>query len=340
MRVLVIGGTNFIGPHVVTQLHKLGHEITLYHRGRHEPTLPASVRHVHSARAGIPVLHFPSSLSDPPPEVVVHMFPVGDDDTRAAVARFAGVARRIVAISSGDVYRAYGRLLGTEPGPPLAVPLSEDAPLRETLFPYRTMAPGPTDWTYHYEKILVERAVLEDRLPGTVLRLPVVYGPGDPHHRLRPYIVRMADRRPAILLESAAADWRWTHAYVEDVAQAIVRSVTDDRAAGKVYNVGEATTPTMAERIGSIGTVMGWKGKIVPMSRERIPPHLRAPHEPQQDLATDTRRIRAELNFEEGLSADEGLRRTVQWERTNSVSAGDPGEPEYAAEDAALLGLT
>jgi nucleoside-diphosphate-sugar epimerase len=339
MRVLIIGGTNFIGPYVVTQLDQLGHEITLYHRGQHESNLPAAVRHIHSASAGIPVLHFPSSVSDPPPDVVLHMFPVGHDDARAAVARFAGVARRLVAISSGDVYRAYGRLLGTEPGPPLAVPLSEDAPLRETLFPYRTMASGPTDWTYHYEKILVERAVLHGRLPGTVLRLPVVYGPGDPYHRLRPYIVRMADRRPAILLEPAAATWRWTHGYVEDVARAIVLAVTDERAAGKVYNVGEAITPTTAERIGSIGKVMGWEGKIVPMSRERIPPHLRAPYEPRQDLATNTRRLRAELNFEEGLSAEEGLRRTIQWERTNSV-AGDPGDAEYAAEDAALCGRT
>jgi nucleoside-diphosphate-sugar epimerase len=340
MRVLIIGGTNFIGPHVVTQLHQLGHEITLYHRGQHEPSLPASVRHVHSARAGIPVLHFPSSLSDPPPEVVLHMFPVGDDDTRAAVARFAGLARRLVAISSGDVYRAYGRLLGTEPGPPLAVPLSEDAPLRETLFPYRTMASGPTDWTHHYEKILVERAVLEGRLPGTVLRLPAVYGPGDPYHRFRPYIVRMAEHRPAILLESAVATWRWTHGYVEDVARAIVRAVTDERAAGKVYNVGEANTPTVAERIGRIGRAMGWKGKIVPLIRENIPAHLRAPYEPQQDLATDTRRLRAELNFEEELSADEGLHRTIQWERTITESGGDPGDPEYAAEDAALRGPT
>ena len=340
MRVLIIGGTNFIGPHVVTQLHQLSHEITLYHRGQHEPSLPASVCHVHNARAGIPVLHFPSSLSDPPPEVVLHMFPVGEDDTRAVISRFAGVARRVVAISSGDVYRAYGRLLGTEPGPPLAVPLNENADLRETLFPYRTMAPGPSDWMYHYEKILVERAVLEGRLPGTVLRLPVVYGPGDPYHRLRPYIVRMADRRPAILLESAAADWRWTHGYVEDVARAIVRAVTDERSAGKVYNVGEATTPTMSERIGNIGRVMGWKGKIVPMSRETIPPHLRAPYEPRQDLATDNRRIRAELSFEEGLTANEGLRRTIQWERTISAVAGDPGDLEYAAEDAALRGLT
>src|SRR4051812_17121367 len=115
MRVLVIGGTNFIGPYVITPLHRQGHEVTVYHRGVHHPILPAVVRHIHNSRAAIPILHFPFALSDPPPHVVLHMFPVGADDTRAAAARFSGIAQRMVAVSSGDVYRAYGKLLNTEP---------------------------------------------------------------------------------------------------------------------------------------------------------------------------------------------------------------------------------
>lgn len=336
MRVLVIGGTNFIGPHVVSALYQDGHEVTVYHRGQHEPDLPSAVRHIHSPRAAIPVLHFPSSLSDPPPDVVLHMFPVGEDDARAAIARFVGVARRIVAISSGDVYRAYGRLLGTEAGPPQPVPIAENAPLRGTLFPYRHTAAGPADWTYHYEKILVERAVLAGPLPATVLRLPAVYGPGDPYRRLRPYIKRMDDRRSAILLETAQAAWRWSHGYVENVAQAIALAVADERAAGKVYNIGEVTVPTMAERIHRIGEIAGWGGEVVPCNADRLPPHLRTPYQPQQDLVVDTRKVRSELGFHDPLSYDEGLRRTIEWERANPPESGDPGTAEYAAEDAAL----
>jgi nucleoside-diphosphate-sugar epimerase len=341
VRVLVIGGTNFIGPPVIAELHRQGHEVTVYHRGLHEPDLPPGTRHIHSPRAAIPVLHFPSALSDPQPNVVLHMFPVGEEDARAAAARFAGLAERIVAISSGDVYRAYGRLLGTEPGPADSVPLGEDAPLRKIHFPYRHAAEGPTDWTYHYDKILAERALLESRLPTTVLRLPAVYGPGDQHRRFRPYIKRMLDGRAFLLVDSLQAGWRWTHGYVENVARAIVACLTDERATGSVYNVGEPATPTVAERIRRIAAIIGWDGALISIPHDRLPQHLRTPYQPRQDLILNSGKIRNELGYGETVSEEEGLRRTIHWESTGGTVAGDPGSSEYAAEDeAAHLGST
>ncbi len=335
MRILVIGGTNFIGPPVIIELHRKGHELTVYHRGLHEPELPSDVRHVHSPDAGIPVLTFPPILSDLKPDIVLHMFPVGQADTTAAVAHFTGVARRIVAVSSGDVYRAYGRFLGTEPGAPEPVPIGEGAPLRSTLFPYRHTAAGPSDWAYHYEKILAERALRTGPLPATVLRLPAVYGPGDPYHRFRPYIRRMKDRRPAILLDSAQASWRWSHGYVENVAHAIVCAVLDDRSVGKVYNIGEEQVPTIAERARRIGDLLGWTGNIVHVEQEDLPKHLRSPVRPGQDLVMDSRRIRVELGYREPVSIEEGLQRTTEWELSRALESGDPGPAEYAAEDLA-----
>ena len=337
MRVVVIGGTNFIGPHVVTTLNRLGHEITVYHRGVHEPELPLGVRHVHSPHAGIPVHYFPAELSDSSPDVVLHMFPVGEHDTSAAAGRFAGVARRMVVLSSGDVYRAYGRLLGTEAGPIESVPLDEDAPLRETFFPYRHSTTAPAEWTFHYEKILAERAVMRHpSLQGTVLRLPAVYGPGDPSRRLRPYIRRMDDHRRAVLLEETQAGSRWTHGYVENVADAIALAVCDDHAAGKIYNLGESETPTVAERVHQIAEIAGWSGEVRAVKAERLPLYLRAPYQRRQDLVMDTGRIRRELGWIETHSTGEGIRRTIEWERENPPAVGDPGPTEYAAEDAVL----
>ena len=214
--------------------------------------------------------------------------------------------------------------------------MDEDASLREVLFPYRSMAAGPADWTYHYEKILAEGVLLEGPLPTTVLRLPAVYGPGDPHHRLRPYIKRMHDGRPVILLDVAQANWRWSHGYVEDVARAIGTAVRDGKAAGRVYNVGETVVPTLAERVRQIGQVMGWRGRLILVSRDLLPSHLRTPYEPRQDLIMSTRRIRRELGINDMVPEAEGLRRTIHWELGLGVVPGDPGPEEYAREEAVM----
>ena len=72
----------------------------------------------------------------------------------------------------------------------------------------------------------------------------------------------MDDKRPAILMDEAEADWRWTHGYVENVANAIALAVSDERAAGRIYNVGEPFTFTMAEWVGQVGQTAAGKGKL------------------------------------------------------------------------------
>ncbi|HEY7462514.1 MAG TPA: NAD-dependent epimerase/dehydratase family protein [Gemmatimonadota bacterium] len=344
MRVLIVGGTGFIGRHVARALDAAGCEVTVLHRGPHDGDLPGSVRHVRDESAAIPVTRFPDAALRPAPDVVVHMVPIGEADARAAVEAFRGVARRLVAVSSGDVYRAYGRLIGKEPsespewlsGSPGPF-LPEDAPLRTTLYPYGREVEGPWGPLRDYEKILVERAVLgEPGLPGTVLRLPKVYGPGDPRSVFLPYLKRMDDGRPAILLGYRQARWRWTHGYVEDVAAAIALAAMDERAAGRVYNVGELPTPTLAARVLALGRVAGWQGRIVTLPDDRLPAHLRTPYGSEPDLAYDTARIRTELGYRESVSPEEALARTVAWERGNAERRVDPAAFDYAAEDAVL----
>jgi nucleoside-diphosphate-sugar epimerase len=203
------------------------------------------------------------------------------------------LATRLVAISSGDVYRAYGVFTRLEPGPLETVPINEASPLRQVLFPYRAGA-KPGDDKYHYEKILVERVVMADtRLPATVLRLPMVYGPGDYQHRLAPYLKRMLDGRRAILLDEGMARWRCLRGYVEDVAAAIALAVTDPAASGRVYNVAEPTAYTEAEWVARIGVVVDWGGAIVPVPGGKIA----VPFNTNQDLCVDTTCIRAELGY-------------------------------------------
>jgi nucleoside-diphosphate-sugar epimerase len=221
---------------------------------------------------------------------------------------------------------------GMEGGPPERTPLGEDAPLRQALYIARASGAGPDDPLYHYEKVRVERAVSGDAaLPATVLRLPMVYGPGDYQHRLAPYLRRMADGRRVILLDEGLARWRCPRGYVEDVGAAIALAATDPRASGRVYNVAEPDARTEAEWVARVAAVAGWGGKVATVPRGR----LRVPGNTDQDLATDSGRIRAELGYLEVLASDEALRQTVAWERQNLPDQ----PPEYAAEDAVIAEL-
>src|SRR5207302_6431675 len=181
--------------------------------------------------------------------------------------------------------------------PPDPVPLTEESPLRERLYPYRDLV---DDRAWHdYDDILVERAVMSElQLPATVLRLPVIYGPEDHHfHRVFAYLRRMDDHRPAILLDAERARWRDSRVYVEDAAWAIALAATFDRAAGRIYNVAPQRTLSEAEWVDAIGREAAWTGSVVAIPAQRLPKHLVRDLDYQNNLALSSRRIRHELGY-------------------------------------------
>lgn len=331
MRITVIGGTAFMGPHLLRFLAAQGHELTVFHRGKTQGPLPPDTREILGDRHRLP--EHAAALRASQPDVVIDMVLLTEADSRALHATFRGVAQRVLAVSSVDASRAYGVLLGLEDGPPEPVPFDEDAPVRTRLFPFRGKVPGMDD----YEKVLVEREILaHPDLPATVLRLPMVYGPGDRQHRLFEFLKRMDDKRHAILLDERVARWRGSRGYVENVAGAIALAATHPRAAGRVYNVADPEALSTRRWVESVGQAAGWDGEIVVLPPDRVPAHLKADMNTAQDLWADSTRIRRELGYRETVSFGEGLSRTVAWERANPPAKVPPEAFDYAAEDAAL----
>jgi nucleoside-diphosphate-sugar epimerase len=327
-RVLVLGGTGFVGPHVVRRLVERGDEVCVFHRGESEPELPVRVQHVHG-----PFRSFSDhvgELQEFAPDVVIDTVPYHDKNGHG-VLHFAGVAQQAVVITSGDVYRAFARFLGSEPGPPDPVPLTEGSALREK--------PSPDlGEEIDFDNVEVERAVAQDDLPTTVLRSSVIFGPNDRFHRLYQYVKRMDDERPAIILDARFAVWRWSRSFVQNVAQAVVLAAVTPAAAGRTYNVAPAETLTESEWVAAIAEAHGWDGQVIAAPSEVLPEHLRFPFNTAQHVVLDSSRIREELSYVEQVPLRDALARTIEWERMNPPEV-TPAAFDYDAEDEVLARL-
>jgi len=313
VRILVLGGTGFIGRHLTYHLLNGGHDVSVFHRGKRDVSFPRPVIHIHGDRNR---LHeHARAFAAFSPQVVVDLIAFNEADAQSTIETLAGQAERLVCASSMDVYRAYGSFLRLETSVPEKRPLAEDAPMRTALFPYRAGARKKSDRLFGYEKILVERVVMENRLlPAVVLRLPQVFGPHDGQHRLRAYLQRM-DAQHDIVISEAKARWRWTRGYVEDIAAGLALAVIHPKAMGRIFNIGEKDAASEIDWIRRIGRAAGWEDQPRIVSEDGLPAELAEPYDWRYDLAGDTTRIREELGYRETVPAVEAMARSVGWER-------------------------
>ena len=337
MRILVIGGNGFIGTPLVRELLHAGHDVGVFHRG--SPSSINEVLHLQGDRNRLRD-HEPA-LRGFAPHVIVDLVLSSGEQAEQLVDVACDLNARIVAISSMDAYRAWGVMQGTEPGELEPMPLTEDSPVRTTrsVYPPDVIEKMKSIFTWlntGYDKIAVEHAVMSGRTGGTIVRLPMVYGPGDPLHRMHGTLKRIEDGRTAVILAGDYAAWRGPRGYVENVAHAIAAASTSDRATGRIYNICEEPTLTELEWQTKIAAQANWPGRFVLLPTQQTPKHLLQPGNASQQLVVSSERIRRELGYTEPFTTDEAIRRTIAWENANPPSGPTLHQFDYAAEDAAL----
>jgi nucleoside-diphosphate-sugar epimerase len=315
MSVAIIGGTGFIGSAVAERLVTRGLEPVVIARGEHPVALPKGAIFERGDRmdAGRLLEIFRAHKV----RTVIDIFALGMLNTRAVFEAMGQIGGRYVLLSSVDVYSNYGGLLRKESPPIQAAPAREDDPLRSFRYPYRgnpRRPKGVDDALFDdYDKIVLEEVATADtRFETTVIRAPMIFGPGDKQHRFA-WAIEAAKAGGVVRMDERAAAWPNSYGYVTDVAEAMVVAALAPEAAGRTYNVGQNFVRTQIEWVLSFAVVLNRSLEVETVSPEAKgllweraeASDLRYP------LTLDTSRIRQELGFAEPTAERDALLATI-----------------------------
>jgi nucleoside-diphosphate-sugar epimerase len=253
MRVLVIGGTRFIGRAIVDRLLRDGHEVTLIDRGHSADPFGTRVRRVVGDRRSPEILH--SGLRKRDHDAVVDVTGYQPADLRPCLEVFPERIGHYIFVSSAAVYMIRSDL---------APPYSEDH-FAGALVP---VSQRPQSlWQYAQEKRRSEELLFaawdSARFPVTALRPPMVVGAHDSTRRLDAYLERLLSRGPLILPDGGLNSWGFL--WVEDLAEAVVTNLASVVTFGEAYNLAQREATTVRELVTQAARALDLPAQIVPL---------------------------------------------------------------------------
>jgi 2'-hydroxyisoflavone reductase len=257
IRLLILGGTGFIGPHQVRYAVERGHQVTIYNRGRN-PGMFEGVEEVTGDRAANDY----ASLRGRTWDAVIDnsaSSSTAPQWVREAGAVLSGSVGQYIYISTRSVFRDLSM-----------VPATVDAPLL-TPATTRNWTEGQP-YTYGLAKALAEgeaREAYGDRT--TIVRPGLIIGPGDQTDRFTYWPVRI-DRGGEILAPGDGTD-RVQVIDVRDLCEWCVR-LAEQRTFGTFMGIGPQNGRSIAEMLYGIAAVTS-----TPLSWTWVPLEFLQAHE-------------------------------------------------------------
>ena len=304
MRVLVVGGTEFISLHLVRALLRERHDVVVLNRGRQPGRVPAGVKTIVADRKDHAALGRALAGERFDGLVDITYAPTTGDDVRALLVALDGRAGHAIFVSTGRVHDHA-----------LPIPYHEDTP--RSLF-----------WgEYAKNKIEGEDAYLSSGLPASVVRPTHVFGPLNTRNNETFFFDRLVRGRPVLV--PGAGGWLRQFGHVEDLADAMAAMLGDRRAFGRAYNV------TGEESITQVGFV-----ELIAELVKRPVSFVHVPKAPfGQNLVYDchavytTTRLRHELGIRPRHTLASGLAQTFEWYLREGL---DRRDVDFKEEDALL----
>ena len=322
MKVVVLGGTRFIGRAIVEELAAAGHDLLIVHRGNLEPADMPKVEHLHVERAELAAHR--QELAGFRPDAAIDCRALTRADAEMVVEALPP-GLRLVVVSSIDVYRAFGALNQESETDP--VPLDESSAVRPNRYPYRGTIPDMEQ----YDKLDVEEVYLP--LGGTSVRLPMVYGEHD--YQLREEFILRRVRAGRDRIPFGSGSWLASRGYVRDIARGVHLVLKTPAAAGQVLNLCEDRTYSMRMWSLMILESAGSKAELVRVRDDALPEDLKATGTLSQHIAASAQKARSMLGWTTSDPA-ESLRTTVRWHLANPPAKSDS---DFSADDLALASV-
>jgi len=327
VKVLVLGGTRFIGRRLVEALLEHGHRVTIFTRGTKLDPWGNRVSRITGDRKSAKDL---ARTAHAGKDAVFDLLCYDEEDARLALEAYSGRTAHFVHVSTCSVYWCTGDF---------PVPVPEEDFDRLDEFPER---PGSIEYAYGYAKRMAERVFVaagkERGFPATRIRMPIVGGEADPSTRYFAYFHKIRDGKPLVLPDGGRL--RFRHCYVGDAAATMAALPGNGSAIGRAYNLACAEELTLAAIVEKSAKLMGIDGVEtagIPMKELDALGLDRAfsPFSQPAEQLPAIERARAELGYRP-TPYDEWLERTVRW-YVDYYRAGDPDAYAHRAKELQVL---
>lgn len=323
MKVLVIGGTLFIGRQLVKELCDAGHDVAVLHR-KPAHGLPRRVENLVADRNDCAAVQ--QTLEGRRFDVVYDN--VYDWERGTTAAQVQATVR-----ACGDRVSRY-------------VFMSSVAAYGDGLNHYEgdALAPDNHPEPYVRNKAMTERMLFRMHqrygLPVVTFRPPFVYGPGNPFYREAFFWDRLRLARPVIIPGDGHRLMQFV--FVKDLVRAMIRAMEVPNAAGEAFNIGDSRPLTQAEVVQALAGAARKPAQLVRIPREAI---LHAGGNPMGDPAyfgvyfdmppiTEKIGKAARILGVRPTPFEEGLKETWRWYLRHRNGCWP--QPDFAFEDRLL----
>jgi nucleoside-diphosphate-sugar epimerase len=305
-RVLLLGGTGFIGQWVARALCASGASLTVATRNTRAAAALLARRQLTASCAPLDVTSAGAVrqlLDDTRPQVVFNCAGYGvarDERDEATMWRLNAEWPRLLVealaarVADGDDWKGQ-RLVHVGSGAEYG---SQESVLREDTIPMPTSA-------YGRSKLAGTQQVIAHGSQMLAVRLFNVYGPGEQDGRLLPTLLAAAHHGTSVPLSQGLQRRDFT--YVEDVAEGLLRLGLEPQIQGGLVQLGSGTLRTVREFVERAGAVIG-------ITADRLDFGAVATRSLETEYTgVDITRLRTILGWSPATSIESGVRRSIDW---------------------------